>query len=124
MYCQKCGMQNDDNAFRCVRCGEIIQDLPNQPKPAELGDSQAMRLLLPVGRSGMAIAAGYLGLFAVLLFPAPLALMFGILAIRDIKRNPKKHGMGRAVFGIATGAIGTAVLVVLLVTSAVMRQAA
>ena len=25
MYCPKCGTQNDDNAFKCVECGEIIQ---------------------------------------------------------------------------------------------------
>jgi hypothetical protein len=25
LYCRKCGTQNDDNAFRCVSCGEVIQ---------------------------------------------------------------------------------------------------
>lgn len=24
MYCQKCGEQNDDNAYKCVRCGEVL----------------------------------------------------------------------------------------------------
>jgi sugar phosphate permease len=67
-------------------------------------------MLLPVGRSGLAIAAGYAGLFALLIVPAPLALVLGLLAVRDIKKNPKKHGMGRAVFGIVMGALGTAVL--------------
>jgi hypothetical protein len=66
-----------------------------------------MRLLLPIGCSGWAVAAGYAGLFSVLLLPAPLAILFGVLALRDIKRNPKKHGKGRAVFGIIIGAIGT-----------------
>ncbi len=27
MYCRKCGTQNDDNAFRCVNCNEIIQQV-------------------------------------------------------------------------------------------------
>ncbi len=27
MYCSKCGHQNDDNAFKCVKCGEIIQKI-------------------------------------------------------------------------------------------------
>ena len=27
MYCRKCGTQNDDNAFRCVSCGQIIQEI-------------------------------------------------------------------------------------------------
>lgn len=62
-----------------------------------------MRMLMPVGLSGYAIAAGYLGLVSVLCLPAPFAVVFGILAIRAIRRDPKKHGMGRAVFGIVMG---------------------
>jgi len=27
MYCWKCGTQNDDNAFKCVNCGEILQQV-------------------------------------------------------------------------------------------------
>lgn len=55
-----------------------------------------MRMLLPVGRSGLAIAAGYAGLFALLIVPAPLALVLGILAVRDIKKNPRNTGWARA----------------------------
>jgi Domain of unknown function (DUF4190) len=76
----------------------------------DLGDDPAMRLLLPVGLSGWAIAAGYLGLISVLCLPSPLALITGILAILEINRNPKKHGMGRAVFGIVMGGIGSIAL--------------
>jgi len=74
-----------------------------------------MRMLLPVGRSGLAIAAGYAGLFALLIFPAPLALALGILAVRDIRKNPKKHGMGRAVFALITGGLGSALLLYVLI---------
>jgi hypothetical protein len=70
-----------------------------------LGDDPAMRLLLPVGLSGWAIASGYLGLISVLLIPAPFAVLTGILAIREMSRNPKKHGMGRAIFGIVMGSL-------------------
>lgn len=39
MYCPKCGTQNDDNAFRCVSCGEIVQPMPGPdpsvPKPPD-----------------------------------------------------------------------------------------
>jgi hypothetical protein len=76
----------------------------------DLGQNATMRMLLPVGRSGYAIAAGYLGLFSLLLVPAPLAVLFGILAIKDIKKNPEKHGMGRAVFGIVIGTVATIAL--------------
>jgi hypothetical protein len=71
-------------------------------------------MILPVGRSGLAIAAGYAGLFSLLIVFAPIALLLGIAAIIDIKRNPKKHGMGRAIFGLIMGLIGSAVFVFLL----------
>ena len=71
------------------------------------GDDPMMRLLLPVGRSGWAIAAGYLGLFSLLGIFAPFAVICGIMAIRDIRKNPHTHGMGRAVFGIVMGGLVT-----------------
>ena len=72
---------------------------------AGLGDSAGLRMIVPVGRSIWAILAGYLGLFSVLLIPAPFAVLFGLLAIREMRRNPKKHGMGRAIFGIVCGSL-------------------
>ena len=69
-----------------------------------------MRMVLPVGRSGWAIAAGYLGLCALIIYPAPLALVASILAYRDLKKHPEKHGRGRAMFGLVMGILGTVVL--------------
>jgi hypothetical protein len=84
-----------------------------------------MRLLLPVGRSMWAIIAGYLGLFAVTLVLAPGALIAGIVAVHDIKKSrngPKpKYGMGRAVFGIVMGCLGSLGLVY-VVTGIVMNR--
>ncbi|MBL9124807.1 MAG: DUF4190 domain-containing protein [Planctomycetaceae bacterium] len=70
-----------------------------------------MRILLPVGRSPWAIAAGYAGLFAVTCFLAPIALLLGGIAIYDLRRHPDRHGWGRAIFGTVMGAIGTLLLV-------------
>ena len=80
---------------------------PSTPRlPAKpMGADPAMRMLLPVGRSFWAIASGYFGLLSILLIFAPFALITGILAILDIKKNPEKHGMGRAIFGIIMGAL-------------------
>jgi hypothetical protein len=75
-----------------------------------LSNDPAIRLLIPVGRSAWAIAAGYFGLFSFIVFPAPLALILGIIAIRDLKRHPEKRGMGRAIFGLVMGVIGTCLL--------------
>ncbi len=110
MFCHKCGVKNDDAAIHCTACGNQIGG-PPQPVYRPVEEDPAMRLLLPVGRSGWAIAAGYLGLFSVLLVFAPFALLCGILAIADMKRNPKKCGWGRAIFGIVMGMLGTILLI-------------
>lgn len=78
-------------------------------------EDAGMRMLLPIGRSWFAIAAGYAGLFAVIPIFAPIALILGILAIRDIQRNPKLHGMGRAIFGLVMGLLGTSILILVVV---------
>lgn len=117
MFCPHCGTPNDDNNFQCTACGKVIQRMAPAVATTDLGDSAAMRILLPVGRSGLAIAAGYAALFAILIFPAPLALLLGVLAIRDLRKHPTKHGMGRAVFGVVMGALGTAVLLWLLLAN-------
>jgi hypothetical protein len=89
--------------------GTIAPHAAEEPDPL-------LRWVLPVGRSGWAIAAGYLGLLSVLVFPAPFALLFGILAVRDIKAH-SKHGMGRAVFGIVMGGVVTLLLVIGLIVN-------
>lgn len=108
MRCQSCGNTLYVATASCPHCGW----LPPTARPYEIGDNAAIRMLLPVGRSGWAIAAGYAGLFAVICFPAPLALFFGVMAIIDLKRNPHKHGWGRAIFGAVMGAVGTLFLMI------------
>ena len=115
MVCPYCGATNDDTCSVCVRCAQTLQVAARRVEPEALGDNAVMRMLLPVGRSWLAIAAGYAGLFSLIVFPAPLALLLGILAVRDLKKNPKKHGMGRAIFGIVMGALGTAILLLMLI---------
>jgi GYF domain 2/Domain of unknown function (DUF4190) len=89
------------------------QPVARAARPA--GDDPVMRMIAPVGRSPWAIAAGYLGLFSLLLLPAPFAVATGLLALHDIRSDPTKHGKGRAIFGIVLGAIGTLVLVALTI---------
>ena len=98
MYCTTCGKQINDKAVLCVHCGvkttQAVSQRPIDP---------AVKMLLPIGRSGYAIAAGYLGIFSLIPLFAPFAILFGFLAINDIKKNPEKSGMGRAYFGIGMG---------------------
>jgi hypothetical protein len=81
--------------------------------PIRPADS-SLRWILPVGRSGWAIAAGYLGLLSILLVPGPLAVVTGLLGLRDIRRHPGRLGTGRAVFGIVSGVLASALLLHLL----------
>ncbi|MBZ0111295.1 MAG: DUF4190 domain-containing protein [Thermoanaerobaculia bacterium] len=87
------------------------------PRP-RLADDPLTRAILPVGRSLWAIAAGYLGIFSLLLIFAPLAIVTGILAIRDIRKHPEKRGLGRAWFGIIMGALGTLILLAVVLSAA------
>jgi hypothetical protein len=91
---------------------------PGAPRDA---DDPVVRMIIPVGRSAWAIAAGYLGLLAPLLVFAPFALGVGILAVRAIRADRAKHGMGRAVFGIIIGAIFT-MLALAIVAERVARR--
>ena len=84
------------------------------PRPA---DDPELRWLVPVGRSGLAIAAGYAGLFALVLLPAPIAVVISVLALLDLRRHPDKLGRGRAWFGLITGVVCTVLLVVVLVVA-------
>jgi uncharacterized protein (DUF983 family) len=105
----------------CSACGETItvtdsrNPFADGPAPPSSLDDPAVRMLLPVGRSIWAIAAGYAGLFSVLMFPAPLAILLGVVAIVDIRRHPERHGMGRAVFGVVMGTLFTVPLLIMLI---------
>ncbi len=111
MFCPNCGIQMQAGVVVCTDCG--YRDAP--PTSPPISDDPAMRLLLPVGRSIYAIIAGYFGLFSVIFFPAPLAILFGVLGLRDIKKNPKLGGRGRAIFGLVMGIIFTLFLVFFIV---------
>ncbi len=126
MYCTQCGTLNGNREAGCSSCGHALHPqavavppampVPQAMPPAApaIGDDPAMRMLLPVGRSGWAIAAGYLGLISVLGLPGPIALVVSIVAIVDLRRPGKKRGWGRAIFGLIMGLLGTAGLVVYL----------
>ena len=60
-----------------------------------------------------------MGLVSVLILPAPFALITGIPAVREMRRNPKTHGMGCATFGIIMGGLGTLLVFSVLIAGAV-----
>ena len=81
------------------------------PAPPGIGDDAGMRMILPVGRSGWAIAAGYCGLLSLACWIlGPAAILCGVMAIRDMRLHPERHGMGRVLTGFILGGIGTIIL--------------
>jgi hypothetical protein len=61
MYCRKCGSPNDDNAFKCVQCGQILQQIggPVQKVPNYLAQAILTTLFccLPFGIVAIVYAA-------------------------------------------------------------------
>ena len=65
MFCANCGAQNDDNAFRCMQCEEVLQRSQEQnsmglgPAPSRLAWSIVVTLLccLPFGVPAIVFAA-------------------------------------------------------------------
>jgi hypothetical protein len=111
--CPYCGRQTNvaeqylGQSGPCSGCGQTVTILAPgmapQPAAGRLGDDPLVRMMLPVGRSIWAIAAGYAGLFSLLLVCAPISLILGIVAIYDLRKHPEKHGWGRAIFGLVMG---------------------
>lgn len=113
MYCWNCGAKAEEDAAFCAKCGASLtgeQVIKLQPT-----DDKALGMILPVNVSPMAMISGYLGLFSVLLLPAPFAILTGILGMRDIKKNPNRSGKGRAIFGIVMGTLCTVGLFALII---------
>ena len=79
-------------------------------KPRDAHSEKVAHSVAPIGVSGWAIAAGYAGLFALIIIPAPLALILGIIALVDLKMNPGKRGKGRVALALITGIVGTGIL--------------
>jgi hypothetical protein len=74
-----------------------------------------MKYILPVGRSGWAIAAGYVAFMNVIFFLsplfAPLTLVFALLGWLDIRKHPEKLGKGRIYFACIMSILGLGLFV-------------
>lgn len=114
--CPYCAEPIKQAARKCRHCGEFLdEELARQRRSPEPEYDPALKALVPVGRTPLSIAAGYLGLLSPLLCFAPFALAVGILAIAEIRRDSSKGGLGRAIFGAVMGGLFTIPFVALLV---------
>jgi hypothetical protein len=143
MICPKCGEILDAGARQCTRCGQalssagagagpvgqapnpfaddpVVEAMMVYPPPYSRPEGNAaLRMLAPIGQSPLALISGYLGLISLAMcFLGPVAVILGILGIRQIRNNAHMHGTYRAVIGIVLGTIGTFGLIALIFTLA------
>jgi len=111
--CPNCKAQNAYDSFYCTACGALIRT----PTAPGIGDvEKSLRFILPIGRSWLAIVAGYLGLFSLLPGFGLLAILFGVLALHDLRKHPEKFGSGRAIFAIVMGVLCTVFWIALAIS--------
>lgn len=115
------------SAFSAKTYGELdglVADLPSATPPA----APAFTPYLPAQRTnGMAIASLVVGIFWMWGLGSLLAVVFGLLARREIKRSEgRQTGQGLATAGITVGSIGlvgAATLIIITLVSALARHA-
>jgi hypothetical protein len=114
-FCVQCGAALNPEQIVCIKCGAAIAAVvsASATDSSAIGCSSAIGWLAPIYTSGWAVIAGYAGLLSVILFPAPIAFMLGIIALWDCKRR-SVPGTGRAIFAIVMGTIFSFILLCLL----------
>ncbi|MFH0794382.1 MAG: DUF4190 domain-containing protein [bacterium] len=110
MFCTNCGAQNPDNALHCAKCGS---ELRGGPAPAPTSAPRTSPKAI------WSLVLGILGLVCFSILTGIPAIVLGILALKDIRRDPARlAGSGLAIAGIVVGALST-VTVFLLAAIAV-----
>lgn len=71
------------------------------------------------GRNGLAVASLVLGILSIplcfLFVPALLAVIFGAIAISQIKGNPGQAGRGQAIAGLILGGVSLGFILLLFI---------
>jgi hypothetical protein len=126
MYCPKCGTQNDDNNFKCTRCGGILHPAAPRAAPAVvvLESDTTMGGLMPY-KNGPALAAYYFGVFSAIplvgIALGIVGVILGIIGLRRAKEHPEVKGKAHAWVGIIAGGLFALLylgLIVVIVVSA------
>ena len=139
-YCIYCGTQLDDGVQFCPNCGAPVNEQPAQTEQTASTEQNAVFTtteqatftaspVQPVQNqkyNGFAIAALVLGIVSCVVWACCLntitcilAIIFGILALVQIKKNNEK-GKGMAITGLVLGIVMVVVFVALFVYTAVV----
>jgi Domain of unknown function (DUF4190) len=104
MFCNKCGSQTNGARF-CPNCGSAVT--------ADVTQGMGQAVPSAPTTNGMAIAS----LITSLVCCGPLGLIFGLIALNQINNSGgRMGGKGLAIAGIAVGAVGILVSILLLMS--------
>ena len=102
MFCNNCGAPNpDENAF-CNKCGNRLVPQQSMPQQSQVTAAPTRKT------NGLAIAALVLGIasflppFAICSIPA---IILGVIALNQLKKEPAVEGKGMAMAGLICGSI-------------------
>jgi len=114
MYCPKCATENQDNNFKCVKCGEVLH--PSMT-PVVISPDSTLGGLIP-SKNVPALVAYYLGIFAVIpLLGIPLgiaALILGIKGLGKAREHPEVKGKVHAWVGVIAGGLFSLLYLILV----------
>ena len=124
MYCPKCGTQNDDNNYRCIKCGHVLQPVKQTPPVQTEG---ILSTIIPY-KNASALTAYYLGVFSVLpligIVLGIAAFILGLKGLQFAKEHPEAKGKIHAWIGILVGGVfgfGYLIFTLFLIGSAVFQ---
>jgi len=115
MYCPKCGQENRNNEYYCLRCGTILgspQNYPGNQEPFDQGYPLPTPPEVAAAESG-AVASLVMGIISIVTSFLVVGVILGALAIskgRSARRvlNGTFQNFYVALAGVITGSIGLA----------------
>ena len=90
---------------------------PPAPPPPYYPQQQVV-YVPPTKTNGLAVAGMVLGIIWLYWVGSILAVIFGHVALSQIKRNPNQGGRGMAIAAVVLGWIGVGILIIVLLAGA------
>ena len=117
MFCSSCGNEVPMGERFCRVCGKEVSVAA---APASTLGPAAEGTVFPAQTSGKAITSLVCGLFLFAFPLSVLAIIFGHLAVSEIRRSAGRlRGEGMAIAGLILGYVGLAIIPVILIIAAI-----